>query len=118
MTASPRRTVPLFRNTVIHTTQVNGGFYCRAGIRMAVDNCRRCLSPSARRWMNSCEPAGARSVLITGATGGIGGALAMVYAEAGSTLVLQGRNAARLAELAAALRGARREGADAGARPA
>jgi short-subunit dehydrogenase len=35
-------------------------------------------------------------VLITGATGGIGGALAMVYAEPGSTLILQGRNAARL----------------------
>jgi capsular polysaccharide export protein len=32
-----------FRNTLIHTTQVNGGFYCRAGIRMAVDNCRRLL---------------------------------------------------------------------------
>jgi short-subunit dehydrogenase len=41
------------------------------------------------------------SVLITGASGGIGGALAAVYAEAGRTLVLQGRNARRLAELAA-----------------
>jgi NADP-dependent 3-hydroxy acid dehydrogenase YdfG len=50
-----------------------------------------------------------QTVLITGATGGIGGALAMAYAEAGSTLILQGRNAARLAELAAACqaRGAR-----------
>lgn len=27
-----------FRNTVIHTTQVNGGFYSRQGISMAVDN--------------------------------------------------------------------------------
>lgn len=27
-----------FRNTVIHTTQVNGGFYCRTGIAMAVKN--------------------------------------------------------------------------------
>lgn len=27
-----------FRNTVIHTTQVNGGFYSRAGIDMAVQN--------------------------------------------------------------------------------
>lgn len=27
-----------FRNTVIYTTQVNGGFYSRAGIAMAVDN--------------------------------------------------------------------------------
>jgi capsular polysaccharide export protein len=34
-----------FRNTVIHTTQVNGGFYSRAGIRMAVNNCRRLLEP-------------------------------------------------------------------------
>jgi short-subunit dehydrogenase len=50
-----------------------------------------------------------QTVLITGATGGIGGALALLYAEAGSTLILQGRNAARLAELAAACqaRGAR-----------
>lgn len=41
-----------------------------------------------------------RTILITGATGGIGGALAQVYAEPGNTLILQGRNAARLAELA------------------
>lgn len=27
-----------FRNTVIHTTQVNGGFYSKAGISLAVDN--------------------------------------------------------------------------------
>ncbi len=41
------------------------------------------------------------SVLITGASGGIGGALAMEYAAAGTTLVLQGRNGLRLRELAA-----------------
>lgn len=41
-----------------------------------------------------------RTVLITGATGGIGQALAEVYAEPGNTLILQGRNTARLAELA------------------
>ena len=34
-----------------------------------------------------------QTVLITGATGGIGGALAEVYAEPGNTLILQGRNA-------------------------
>src|SRR6266704_1129877 len=45
--------------------------------------------------------AGAKTVLITGATGGIGGALADAYAEPGATLILHGRNAARLAELAA-----------------
>ena len=40
-------------------------------------------------------------VLITGATGGIGGALALEYARAGTTtLILQGRNGARLNELA------------------
>ncbi|MOA51691.1 hypothetical protein D3C78_1748700 [compost metagenome] len=27
-----------FRSTVIHTTQVNGGFYTRCGIDMAVNN--------------------------------------------------------------------------------
>lgn len=42
-----------------------------------------------------------RTVLITGATGGIGGALTETYAEPGVTMVLQGRNTDRLAELAA-----------------
>lgn len=43
-----------------------------------------------------------RCVLITGATGGIGGALAEEYARAGSaTLILQGRNTQRLEALAA-----------------
>ncbi len=42
-----------------------------------------------------------RTVLITGATGGIGGALVESYAEPGNTLILQGRNAPRLAEQAA-----------------
>lgn len=32
-----------FRNTVIHTTQVNGGFYSRSGISLAVENCFRML---------------------------------------------------------------------------
>ncbi len=32
-----------FRNTVVHATQVNGGFYCRRGIALAVDNSRRFL---------------------------------------------------------------------------
>lgn len=41
-------------------------------------------------------------VLITGATGAIGGALAEVYAEPGVTLILQGRKAGRLAGLAQA----------------
>lgn len=34
-----------FRNTVIHTTQVNGGFYCRNGIALAVENSSRMLEP-------------------------------------------------------------------------
>jgi capsular polysaccharide export protein len=33
-----------FRNTVIHTTQVNGGFYSREGIALAVENCQRMLN--------------------------------------------------------------------------
>lgn len=34
-----------FRNIVIHTTQLNGGFYCRRGIEMAVENsCSRLTS--------------------------------------------------------------------------
>lgn len=41
-----------------------------------------------------------RCVLITGATGGIGGALALEYAASGAkVLILQGRNAERLSQL-------------------
>lgn len=47
------------------------------------------------------RPISPRTVLITGATGGIGSALAEVYAEPGNTLILQGRDTLRLAELAA-----------------
>jgi short-subunit dehydrogenase len=42
---------------------------------------------------------GPSTVLITGATGGIGAALARNYAEAGRTLILHGRDASRLASL-------------------
>jgi short-subunit dehydrogenase len=42
----------------------------------------------------------AKTILITGATGGIGHALALEYAAAGITLILQGRNQQRLEELA------------------
>lgn len=41
-----------------------------------------------------------RSVLITGASGGIGAALARSYAESGRTLILHGRDATRLEALA------------------
>ncbi len=41
-----------------------------------------------------------RSVLITGATGGIGAELASYYATPGRTLILWGRNAQRLTQLA------------------
>ncbi len=34
-----------FRNTVIHTTQVNGGFYCCNGIDLAVKNSLCMLEP-------------------------------------------------------------------------
>ncbi|OZI41212.1 short-chain dehydrogenase [Bordetella genomosp. 5] len=40
------------------------------------------------------------SILITGATGGIGAALALAYAAPATTLILQGRREDRLAELA------------------
>lgn len=49
------------------------------------------------------EPA---SILITGATGAIGAALAQIYAEPGITLILHGRNRARLDEVAASCRAA------------
>lgn len=48
-------------------------------------------------------------VLITGASGAIGGALALEYAHSGRTLILQGRDETRLTELArkCEVRGAR-----------
>lgn len=33
-----------FRTVVIHATQVNGGFYCRQGITLLVENCHRLLA--------------------------------------------------------------------------
>jgi len=45
-----------------------------------------------------------RAVLITGATGGIGAALAVAYAAPGRTLFLHGRDQARLDELASVCR--------------
>lgn len=45
-----------------------------------------------------------RHVLITGASSGIGAALAMEYARAGCRLTLSGRHPARLAEIAACCR--------------
>ncbi|MCX2686290.1 capsular biosynthesis protein [Pseudomonas sp. DCB_AW] len=38
-----------FRNTVIHTTQVNGGFYTSSGIDMAVTNCLEVLMAKTSR---------------------------------------------------------------------
>jgi short-subunit dehydrogenase len=45
-----------------------------------------------------------RGIAITGASGGLGRALAIAYARPGATLHLTGREAARLAEVAAACR--------------
>lgn len=42
-----RRLFRAFRNTVIHTTQVNGDFYTRRGIAMAVTNSDRLLAPQS-----------------------------------------------------------------------
>jgi len=55
-----------------------------------------------------------RSVLITGATGGIGAALAAAYARPGRKLFLQGRREERLRELA---RECERRGAEVAAKP-
>ena len=47
-----------------------------------------------------------KRVLVTGASGGIGGAIAEAFAAAGEAVVATGRNGDRLAELAARCRGA------------
>ncbi len=44
-TRPDRHLFQAFRNTVIHTTQVNGDFYTNGGIRMAIANCDRLLAP-------------------------------------------------------------------------
>jgi short-subunit dehydrogenase len=46
----------------------------------------------------------AKNILITGASSGLGAALALEYAETGATLHLQGRNALRLDNIAQACR--------------
>jgi capsular polysaccharide export protein len=43
-TPADRRLYQAFRNTVIHTTQVNGDLYTAAGIRMAIAACDRFLA--------------------------------------------------------------------------
>jgi len=50
------------------------------------------------------DPSGPRSILITGASSGIGAALAVAYAAPGTDLTLGGRDAARLEAVAAACR--------------
>jgi len=65
----------------------------------------RTADPPLNAPASSCSPQVPSCLLITGATGGIGSALALEYARAGSrTLILQGRNAARLHEVAQACR--------------
>ncbi|MBU0499544.1 MAG: capsular biosynthesis protein [Gammaproteobacteria bacterium] len=39
-----------FRQTLIHTSQVNGGFYCPRGIELAVENSRRLLEAERPPW--------------------------------------------------------------------
>ncbi|MNN94958.1 hypothetical protein D3C81_2136840 [compost metagenome] len=41
-----------FRNSVIHTTQINGGFYTGCGIDMAVNNCLDVLLAKTSRIEN------------------------------------------------------------------
>jgi short-subunit dehydrogenase len=61
---------------------------------MTPDPKRRASSQTAKpAWKNP------RTILITGATGGIGAALARNYASAGRTLILHGRDQERLAAL-------------------
>jgi len=52
--------------------------------------------------MTAANPDAPRSILITGASSGIGEALARAYAAAGVSLALTGRDSARLAEVSAA----------------
>jgi short-subunit dehydrogenase len=55
---------------------------------------------STSRQSSGCSRRQPATVLITGATGGIGAALARLYAEPQRTLILHGRDPARLAALA------------------
>lgn len=57
-----------------------------------------------RTGMTSTPPEGPRSILITGASSGIGEALALDYAAPGVTLTLSGRDHQRLAAVAEACR--------------
>jgi NADP-dependent 3-hydroxy acid dehydrogenase YdfG len=58
-----------------------------------------------RTWGTESAVTGASSILITGASSGIGSALARAYSEPGTTLALGGRDQRRLDEVAAQCRG-------------
>jgi short-subunit dehydrogenase len=62
-------------------------------------NQNRTIGQAAQRWPSRRSCQAPCTVLITGATGGIGSALARSYAQPGRTLVLHGRDASRLALL-------------------
>jgi short-subunit dehydrogenase len=59
----------------------------------------RTIRDTARRRSSRRSWQHPSTVLITGATGGIGAALARAYAQTGRTLILHGRDASRLASL-------------------
>lgn len=62
------------------------------------------MDPAAPRTNRGVVTGTPRTILITGATGAIGAALARAYADAGTLLALIGRDPARLAQVSAVCR--------------
>ena len=85
-----------YRQVLLHATQINGDFYSPQGIAMTVDGSLARLGALPVTTQTRIET----TLLITGASKGIGAALARHYAQPGVRLGLIARDAQRLQQVA------------------
>lgn len=83
-----------YRRVLIQNTQINGDFYTHEGIAMTIRNSLEKLDALPVK-----QNAISRTILITGASKGIGEALSYYFASGKTRLILVARNKERLAEV-------------------